>query len=364
MVCCHRVAIAGQQISFAGEFLCESRRGLENTLAGLGLVRRKNDKPRRQARTSRRMVVEDLEKREMLSGVQLIPLPNQVFWDPTMTGHDNPGGTFTVSGGGGVWTASSENFFNPGTNRDVAPGPGQTVVFAGQTGTVTISGTVTATDIAVETANYKIAGGTLDLSPPDGSPGVVTVGSTGSAASATISSSLADGGAGITVQGNGALLLDGNNTISGSITADSSVIFGQPSAMPSAGALNINPGGHVTLGMPTLYADAGGGTEDWATADIWRVGGAYGPLTTWIDGSYATLGGGGGTLDLSTPVIASSLPSLPTATRSTVTPPTRSSCRRSASTRRGDHQHHRRGPDRQRRSVRERARPTRPRRRQ
>ena len=62
------------------------------------------------------------------------------------------------------------------------------------------------------------------------------------------------------------------------------------------------------LGTPTLYTDAAGITEDWNTDDIWHLGGMGGPLTTWIEGSDAVLGGSsGGTLDISAPVDANSV---------------------------------------------------------
>ncbi len=291
----------------------------ESTFASLPFVRRRNNKPRPRARTGRPMMIESLEPRQLLSAAPTL------YWDPGQTGPT----TGVASGGSSsvAWddTSGSNVWYDSATavNADVAWSNGDTAVFEGQTGTVTISGTVTAANIIFASPNYKIAGGTLDLIPADGSQATITVGSTGSAASATISSSLADtaagaspqdNGPGLTVHGNGAVLLDGNNSISGGMTTDSPVIFGQPGAMPYARnpqtspGLDINPGGQVTLGMPTLYADAGGGTEDWATADIWHLGNAYGLLTTWIDGSYATLGGGGGgTLDLSTPVIASAV---------------------------------------------------------
>ena len=56
-----------------------------------------------------------------------------------------------------------------------------------------------------------------------------------------------------------------------------------------------------------LYYDAAVGDGNWNTGDNWRVGSATGPLQAWVDGSAAFVGGLGGTIDITSPVVVSSL---------------------------------------------------------
>ena len=237
-----------------------------------------------------------------------------MYWDPS----GNAGSSVNVStglglGGAGIWDTSSSLWYNP--NSPAAPvawSNGDTAVFNGQTGEVLVSGTVTAANVTFQSPNYKIVGGTLNIAPTDSSQGVIET----DAASATISSHLVSNAAGWVRQGSGALLLTATNNTSGTpVTVQgggpdtqSGLAFDQPGALPPTTVLQIGSGGYVCLGKPTLYTDTAGTTEDWNTDDIWHLGGVGGPLTTWIDGSDAVLGGSnGGTLDISAPVDANSV---------------------------------------------------------
>ncbi len=131
--------------------------------------------------------------------------PAGSYWAPSSGG----GGSGTWSPTGVVWATTSGTI---GSGTQAASGA---IVFGGNAGTVTVSGSVAApAGLTISTDGYQFTGGTIGLTGASAAANTITVdpGVTG-----TFTSILA-GSTGMTKAGAGSLALGGVNTISGGIT--------------------------------------------------------------------------------------------------------------------------------------------------
>lgn len=130
-----------------------------------------------------------------------------------------------------LWNASSAAWANSFNNR---------AIFAGSSGTITLTEAITAGGLIFTTTGYNIAGGTLTLAPPTGSPSPAI--NVAAFTNATISSILG-GGSGLTKIGNGTLFLTNNgNTYAGDtvINAGALVITNQSQLGATGTVISIN----------------------------------------------------------------------------------------------------------------------------
>ena len=136
-----------------------------------------------------------------------------VYWDPTATlsGSGSGSGTWDTNTTSAWWLsgATSNNTWTDVTGTDTA-------VFGGPAGgTVSVSGNNVANGLTFNTAGYTLSGGTITLA---GATPTITAN-----AADTISSPIA-GSAGLTISGNGSLLLSGVNIYTGGTTINSGVV--------------------------------------------------------------------------------------------------------------------------------------------
>jgi autotransporter-associated beta strand protein len=142
----------------------------------------------RKPRTIRRVrpVLIALEDRILLS---------TLYWDPGHTGG-------TGSGGAGTWDTSSLNWFNGTADVPWNNANGDSAVFAGSAGTVTLGTGITAGGLTFNSDGYTVTGNTLSLV---GSPASLSV---VSGVNATISANTSGGS--VTKTGSGTLTLSGS----------------------------------------------------------------------------------------------------------------------------------------------------------
>ncbi|MHA3771339.1 autotransporter-associated beta strand repeat-containing protein [Verrucomicrobiota bacterium sgz303538] len=163
-------------------------------------------------------------------------------WDPLQTGP-----TTGASGGAGLWNAADLSWFNGATTTDIAwPNTGDTAVFGGTGGVVSLGGAITVNALQFDKGGYTIDNGgtaanTLTLSSTGAA---ITV--TNATDSATISAVIA-GSTAWSKAGLGALTLSGANTFTGGLTLN-------------AGILNINNA--TALGATGSTFTIAGGTID------------------------------------------------------------------------------------------------------
>jgi fibronectin-binding autotransporter adhesin len=147
------------------------------------------------------------------------------FWD----GADATGNG-TVNGGTGTWSAANTNMTSqPGAqiNDQWRGGVG---VFAGVAGTVTIAGTQSIQGLQFTVDGYSLTGGTLTMTGDPFSDPSKSFITTDAGVTATIGSTIAGAGIGLTKQGAGTLILTGTNSYDGGTTIN-------------AGTLQIGDGG-------------------------------------------------------------------------------------------------------------------------
>jgi fibronectin-binding autotransporter adhesin len=206
------------------------------------------------------------------------PLIDYTFWDGgNTTQHDNG----AVNGGDGVWDGSTPNWTasNGGSNGALQPNPAFNI-FAGQAGTVTVSGTQATLGMQFATNGYTITGGQLSLA---GAQTTIRVGdgtAAGAGMSATIASTLT--GTGQVVKTDlGTLVLSGANSYSGGTLISAGTLRG---AAGSFGTGDIDDGATLILEQ----ASAGTLLNKLSGTGVVRKTG-LGTLT--LSGSAKTLGG-------------------------------------------------------------------------
>lgn len=227
----------------------------------------------------------------ILAGIVLsVPLTSDAnavdaYWDGINANTDND----SIQGGAGTWDAGTANWTD---QTDSAPGviwvAGNTAVFAGTAGTVTVSGVQEIGGLTFDTSGYTIAGGTLDINGTNATFDV------GAGNSVTISSVIQDSGAG-TVQktGLGTIALSGTNTYTGLTTVSAGTLDNQGSlaggVSVSLGAIFSNSGtvtGNISnSGTTTITAGTfNGGITNNAGATVNAAGAVNGVVSnagTW-----------------------------------------------------------------------------------
>lgn len=158
-----------------------------------------------------------------------------LYWDGTDT-------TADADGGAGAWDTVTTNWDDAAAAGNSVAWPSvatgdDDAVFGGITGIVTVdAGGITVNDIAFNTANYEVTGGSLTL---DGSLATPVI---NGAVNATVSANLV-GTAGLTKSGNGTLTLSGDNSaLSGTLT------LATTTGVANAGIIlsGANAGGGIT----------------------------------------------------------------------------------------------------------------------
>jgi autotransporter-associated beta strand protein/parallel beta-helix repeat protein len=192
---------------------------------------------------------EPLEDRHLLS---------VLCWDPQHSGGANLGGSGTWTNGG-----STALWYNPATQTDVVwnNANGDTAVFQGAAGAVTVDSAVTASGIGFETAGYALSGGTITLTQNTNS-GWTDGEIRGNAEFDTVADldtidAVLGGSVGLTKTGGGVVLLTGANTYSGGTyvnegavgTMGSDTAFGTGTIYLNGGTL---AGGQATLSNPIV----------------------------------------------------------------------------------------------------------------
>ena len=153
-------------------------------------------------------------------------------WDIT-PGAVGPGDS-AITGGAGTWDLANGNWTVDAGVNNIAWTNGDSAIFGGAGGVVTLGAAITVDDITFSTAGYSIAGGTLTLA---GTPAITTT------ADAAISSALA-GTSGLTKLGAGQLTLTGANTFTGLTVVDNGTLV-----LANASGFSIN--GPVQMGNGT-----------------------------------------------------------------------------------------------------------------
>ncbi len=173
-------------------------------------------------------------------------------WDPQQSGGANLGGSGTwTNGGAAVW-------YNPATKTDVVwnDANGDTAVFQGKTGTVTVGSGVSAGSIGFEAQGYALSGGTISLtqnSTPGWTTGEVRVDGSADRIDAVLGGSVD-----LTKTGPGTLTLTGANTyggVSGGVTAIQNgtlVVAGGDNRLPSGTTVTLGDAANQTSGILQL----------------------------------------------------------------------------------------------------------------
>lgn len=176
----------------------------------------------------------------------------------------------SLDGGTGTWNASNTNWTNAtGSAAGVIWVSGDTAIFSGPAGTVTVSGTQQIGGLTFNSSGYTISGDALDLN------GAGAILSATGGGSATISSAIIDSGGGTVTISMGTIGLSGTNTFAGGTSVSNGASLNLSGSL--AGSLT-NSG--------TTVISAGGFTSG---ALIQNSG------TSTIDGQVASLDVNGGT---------------------------------------------------------------------
>ena len=244
---------------------------------------RERKRQRAKPRALHALRLEALEPRQMMA---------VLYWDPNHTNGTNLGGS-------GTWNVTGADWFNPSTCADQAwnNANGDTAVFSGNYGTVTLNSGIQAGELDFSTDAYLLQSGSLAIS----GSGTIDV---GSGLGATISSSLS-GSNGLTLTDAGTLLLSGSNTYNGATEVNngtlqlrSSIALGNSSGVGGYGGLDLDGqqiGSNVSLegfaGTLTNSSSASagfGGTIDENDSNSFVVTG-NGNITVSGDVNYSTL---------------------------------------------------------------------------
>jgi fibronectin-binding autotransporter adhesin len=168
-----------------------------------------------------------------------------LYWDGTSTGPD-------ADGGAGTWSTDAPANWDTSASggSDVAWTTGSDAVFGGTGGTVTVSGTVSATSLAFTAPGYSSSGGAITLT---GTP-VIDV-----AAHDVTLGSVLSGSTAISKTGTGTLTLSGANTFTGALTVSTGILrTGSSKALGTTGTMSgtvISPGATLDINGQSLGAE-------------------------------------------------------------------------------------------------------------
>ncbi len=137
-------------------------------------------------------------------------------WDPT--GSTSPPTNF---GGGGTWDPSSTNWWDGTTTAAWSSGNDAWFTGPNPGGTVTLDAPQTVGNIVFSASGYILSGSTLTVSPANLTLGTITANQ-----NATINSSIADNGLGVTFNGTHVMALGaaGNTGLTGAVTVNSGTL--------------------------------------------------------------------------------------------------------------------------------------------
>lgn len=159
----------------------------------------------------------------------------------------------TGAGGTGAWDNSTANWFDGAAAVPWAGG--NTALFGGTAGTVTVSGTVAVGGAAFNTTDYTLTGGTLALS------GATPTFTTDAGVSATISSAIS-GTATLVKSGAGTLTFSGAKTYTGATSVDAGRLvlsnvtgFVSATTVRSGATLSFTGTTNVTAAAPITLND-------------------------------------------------------------------------------------------------------------
>ncbi|AOO81455.1 hypothetical protein BHK69_14215 [Bosea vaviloviae] len=141
------------------------------------------------------------------------------FWDGT-----DATGNGAVNGGTGTWSTANTNMTSqPGAqiNDQWRGGVG---IFAGLAGTVTLAGTQNIQGLQFTVDGYSLTGGTLTMTGDPFSDPSKSFITTDAGVTATIGSTIAGAGIGLTKQGAGTLILTGANSYDGGTTINAGTL--------------------------------------------------------------------------------------------------------------------------------------------
>lgn len=162
------------------------------------------------------------------------------FWDGS-SGNTNNG---AIDGGSGTWNSSNTNWTNAADNASgVIWVSGDTAIFSGVAGTVTVSGTQQIGGLTFNSTGYTISGDSLDI---NGAAAVLSA-----SGSATISSAIIDSGGGGTVTiSAGTISLSGSNTFAGGTSVSNGASLNLSGSLAgsltNAGTTVISAGGFTS----------------------------------------------------------------------------------------------------------------------
>ena len=142
-------------------------------------------------------------------------------------------GDGAITGGGGTWDLTNGNWTADAGVNNLGWSNGDSAIFQGTGGAVTLGAAISVDDVTFATAGYSITAGTLTLA---GTPTITT------AADATISSVI-DGTSGFTKLGAGQLTLTGANTFTGTTILDNgNLVLGSTTGFAINGAIQMGAG--------------------------------------------------------------------------------------------------------------------------
>ena len=176
-------------------------------------------------------------------------------------------GSTAGTGGTGTWDGTTADRFTNSANDtflrwvDSLTGSNHTAVFGGTAGTVTVSGTVSPTNLQFATDGYQLNGGTIAFF---GSASSIT---TDSGVSASISSVLSGSGT-LTKAGTGSLTLSGSNSYTGTVAITQGELqFGAANTLANTVSLTLN-GGTLSTGAVTGFSQTLAGLTFASSTDL------------------------------------------------------------------------------------------------
>lgn len=169
----------------------------------------------------------------------------ELTWDADGT---SGGGT----GGSGTWNTSSLLWDNAGSMQAWSNAAGDSALFGGTAGTVTLGEAISASGLRFTTTGYTITADTLTLS--GSTPAVETA----TGVTATIASAVA-GSNGLTKTGAGSLSLSAANTFSGAAAVNAGSLS-VSNTLRSVGSMSVASGATLELGATNMFVSGHGVT--------------------------------------------------------------------------------------------------------